>query len=180
MGRIRYAYGRERPGKMLKRRYDRSCSDVMVYSLETGELLRIEPNMARKGADRSAHEQRMKEILDKLLPGERKFDNCRPPWLRNPATGYHLELDRYYPDLGIAFEYQGAQHAKRRYHRHAKAFKAQQERDKVKHRIALEHGVVIVYVWRRDLTEERIQRKLAHALKRRARLQEELAQACNT
>ena len=39
-----------------------------------------------------------------------KASKIRPEWLRNPKTGYPLELDFYIPELKIAFEIQGRQH----------------------------------------------------------------------
>lgn len=38
------------------------------------------------------------------------FPKAYPDWLINPKTGRKLELDGYNEELGIAFEYHGAQH----------------------------------------------------------------------
>jgi hypothetical protein len=40
------------------------------------------------------------------------FIKIRPSWLKNPHTGYMLELDGYCEALNLAFEYQGEQHFK--------------------------------------------------------------------
>lgn len=45
-----------------------------------------------------------KEILDLYFGQFQKIDNFRPSWLNG------LEIDRYYPNLGIAIEFQGDQH----------------------------------------------------------------------
>lgn len=47
-----------------------------------------------------------KQILDKYFGSFRKLDNQHPSWLEG------LELDRYYPDLGVAIEFQGDQHSR--------------------------------------------------------------------
>lgn len=36
--------------------------------------------------------------------------NCRPIWLKNPYSKRNLELDLFFPNLGIAFEINGMQH----------------------------------------------------------------------
>lgn len=47
-----------------------------------------------------------KKILDKYFGNIRHLDNHRPDW-----TG-GLELDRFYPTMGIAIEFQGDQHSR--------------------------------------------------------------------
>ena|SRR3990167_1627768 len=47
-----------------------------------------------------------KQILDKYFGSFRKLDNQRPSWLEG------MEIDRYYPDLGVAIEFQGDQHSR--------------------------------------------------------------------
>jgi len=45
-----------------------------------------------------------KQVLDHYLGGFKKLDNVKPDWLQG------MEIDRYYPTLGIAIEFQGDQH----------------------------------------------------------------------
>lgn len=49
-------------------------------------------------------------ILDKIFPNEAVIDNKFHTFLRSPTTRHLLQLDRYYPLLSLAFEYDGAQH----------------------------------------------------------------------
>lgn len=43
--------------------------------------------------------------------------NVRPDWLKNPSTGKNLELDIFYPTIGLAIEVNGFLHYKSDYQR---------------------------------------------------------------
>lgn len=47
-----------------------------------------------------------KKVLDQYFGNIKHLDNYRPDWLNG------LELDRYYPTMGIAIEFQGDQHSR--------------------------------------------------------------------
>lgn len=54
---------------------------------------------------RVSHSENLaKQILDQYLGNFKKLDNVRPEWLNG------LEIDRLYPTLGVAIEFQGDQH----------------------------------------------------------------------
>lgn len=93
-----------------------------------------------------------KEILDVFLKKYQKIDNYRPKWLGG------LELDRYYPDLKFAIEFQGTQHYKYvpGMHRDQEDFKKGLRFDVVKEQLSREHGVKIYYLNIFDLTQERV------------------------
>ena len=55
-------------------------------------------------------EKLVKVLFRNKYPNDKVFYNYRPDWLRNPATGYPLELDIYYPELKFAIEIQGIHH----------------------------------------------------------------------
>lgn len=94
---------------------------------------------------RSAGEILMKRYLDEFFGGEKHFDNIRPEWLRKGGKGFPLELDRYYPGLRLAFEYQGAQHYDPEV-RGMRKFYRLWERDDLKRRICQGRGIRVVYV----------------------------------
>lgn len=54
----------------------------------------------------SQSELTAKTILDKYFGNIKRLDNHRPDWLKG------LELDRFYPTLGVAIEFQGDQHSR--------------------------------------------------------------------
>jgi hypothetical protein len=70
------------------------------------------------------HEERCREIFEDIFKTE--FKSVRPKWLENPVTGKPLELDGFNAGIktplgkGLAFEYDGAQHAKYTPRFHAK------------------------------------------------------------
>ena len=74
-------------------------------------------NMAqgcRRCAKNQISEPLFREVLEKIFVDkfnkEYKFPNTRPEWLRNPETGWPLELDCYNEELELAFELHGRQH----------------------------------------------------------------------
>lgn len=108
----------------------------------------------------SPGEREMKMILDKILPKEIFIDNFRPDWLKNPNTNRNLELDRYYPNLKIGFEYNGLQHRK-------KIDAEQWERDKIKKSLCAKAGVIKLVVYKRELTESIILEKINESIEMR-------------
>lgn len=48
-----------------------------------------------------------REILARIFDNLPYQDNVSPDWLVNPATKRRLKLDKYYPDIGIAFRFVG-------------------------------------------------------------------------
>jgi hypothetical protein len=54
----------------------------------------------------SQSELTAKKVLDKYFGNIKHLDNYRPEWLKG------LELDRFYPSLGVAIEFQGDQHSR--------------------------------------------------------------------
>ena len=87
------------------------------------------------------NEQECREILEGLLFTE--LPRKRPKFMKG------LELDGYSEDLKFAFEYNGEQHYKHVKHFHRtpkKQLKHQQERDKLKQELCLEHGIELLII----------------------------------
>ena len=101
----------------------------------------------------SAQEIRLRGIVAARLPGEEAHYNVRPEWLRNPRTGYRLELDIFYPSLNLAFEYNGWQHntvdVSRGVDKHQVT--AQMGRDRTKYAKCAARGIHVYIVTARDL-----------------------------
>ena len=75
------------------------------------------------------------------------FQKQKPDWLRNPGTGYPLEIDGYNEEIKCGYEYQGRQHEVfvSRFHRSIKDLEYQQERDAIKAKILSERGIFMLY-----------------------------------
>lgn len=101
----------------------------------------------------SPGEREMKILLDSVLFDESYEDNFRPDWLKNPLTNYNLELDRYYPNLKIGFEFNGTQHRK-------KNNPEQWERDKIKKKLCAKAGVIKLVVYKSELSIEILRDKI--------------------
>jgi hypothetical protein len=85
----------------------------------------------------------------KTILGDREIvRNIRPKYLRNPKTGYPMEIDCYCPELKIGVEYNGIGHYQypNPFHSTEKEFEDQVERDILKRQLADKHGVTIFTV----------------------------------
>ena len=117
------------------------------------------------------YEERCREILERIF--RRKFPSVRPDFLKNPGTGRNLELDGYCSSIGtpyghgLAFEYDGIQHAKYtpRFHASPKHFAGQVQRDRFKTERCRRQGIVLIriphYIAYHDL-DRFIRQKLLH------------------
>lgn len=91
-----------------------------------------------------------RKVLDRLnkFPQLEVLHNTRPNWLIG-SKGERLELDFYLPQLAIAIEVQGEQHARfvPHFHKEYQGFKDQKRRDDDKARTCENVGITILEIW---------------------------------
>jgi hypothetical protein len=96
----------------------------------------------------SAGELRTRAFLESHF--KRPFSKCRPDFMINPVTGsrYNLEFDCYNSELGLAVEYNGAQHYNYIpfFHKNKEAFYNQKYRDELKRMRCKELGIVLIEI----------------------------------
>lgn len=113
----------------------------------------------------------MKCVLDLIIHDRNCRDNSRNQWLVHPDTGRRLELDRWYPDANIAFEFQGPQHFGPDGHfiTTEAEYMARAERDQLKRDICKRHSVELIEITADDLDFTLIKNKVKAANGRHGR-----------
>lgn len=122
-------------------------SNSFFYAGDMNNLLSVPETKNQQGKDSKG------EILcRRILEGKfgKSFNKARPNFLRNPVTGgdFNLELDCYNEELGLALEYNGAQHYKYipYFHKNKEAFLNQKYRDEMKRSKCKENGISLIEV----------------------------------
>ena len=135
-----YNYLTNKKGTWSTKQYYSPYAKERVYEPKTHQ-------QKRQGGD-SKGEIECRRVLEKMF--NKPFDKVRPDFLRNPVTGgnFNLELDCYNHELGIAVEYNGAQHYKYTpyFHKNKEAFLNQKYRDDMKRRICKENNIYLLEV----------------------------------
>lgn len=109
----------------------------------------------------------MRELLSLLVESSVFQDDASPEFLVDPATGEHLQLDRFYPP-GVGFEFNGPQHyAPTPWFPDKEAFVRQQVRDLIKIGLCARNKVVLITVHPEDLSIDTLSRKIGDLLPRR-------------
>lgn len=90
-------------------------------------------------------EKLLRAYLKRCFPEEAPVFNCRSLGIVNPETGFPLEIDIYYPGLGIGFEFNGKQH---------KSCIEQRERDKSKRKQCKEKRIELFEIWTATLEQD--------------------------
>lgn len=88
------------------------------------------------------------QALRTILPDKEIVRNIRPKYLRNPKTGYPMEIDCFCPELKIGVEYNGIGHYQypNPFHSTEEEFNNQVERDIIKRELADKQGITIFTV----------------------------------
>jgi len=143
--------GQVRPAALIPRQ----SQIVMAHDLEIEYELE-----QRKG------EFLMNKRLDWSLRSDECVRNARPKFLTNPETRMPLELDRFDPKAGLAFEYNGSQH----YHESGDYTEEEVNRQKVhdllKESLSMRNGItLLVFSWqdlRPGVIESRLEATVPH------------------
>lgn len=105
---------------------------------------------------RSKKEGQMQHILNDILPEEEYIDNGYYSWMLSPK-GAPLQLDRFYPDLNVAFEYNGRQHYEYNSYMHTsrEAFEYLRKCDVRKKRECRRKGITLISIkYTKEITKE--------------------------
>lgn len=91
-------------------------------------------------------EEECRRIFEELFC--REFKSIRPSFLKNPRTGYNLEIDGFCDDYMLGFEHQGKQHYHypNTYHKNEKDFYYQLQKDKFKKQKCKEYNVDLIII----------------------------------
>lgn len=100
----------------------------------------------KKMSGESRGEAISRQVLEKIYG--KPFPKARPEFLKNPVSGFNLELDGFNEDISIAFEYNGVQHTcfPNKYHNCEEEFIKQVQRDKWKYEMCNKAGVYLITI----------------------------------
>lgn len=94
-----------------------------------------------------------KMLLGILVFSDGYVDNARPEFLKSPLSRLPLELDRYYPEERVSFEYKGAQHyGQTDWFPEQETYETTRTNDLLKFAMTKEKGITLVVINKKDLT----------------------------
>jgi hypothetical protein len=128
---------------------------------------RISAIRRRVRAAQHRGETLLREFLNAVVTLDEYKDNATPDFLLNPYTKELMELDRYYPTVAVAFEFNGAQHYESTDLATFEDTVKQVGRDAMKAFICKARGVELVVIHPEDLTLRAIEQKIPGCLPRR-------------
>ena len=111
---------------------------------------------------RSKGEFYLNKVLNELLPDIPYIDGGYYSFLPSPK-GYPMQLDRYYPRLHLAFEFDGKQHNTdvEYFYRTEEQFQYQQQCDKLKEELCSKNKITIIRIGHNErITKDLIVDKL--------------------
>lgn len=109
----------------------------------------------------------LRELLTLLLALDEYEDDAAPDFLVNPYTGEFMELDRYYPEVGFAVEFNGDQHSETTSLATFEQTVKQVGRDAMKAYICKARGIELAVIHPEELGLKGIAEKLPVRLPRR-------------
>ena len=166
---IQYCYNiaKKNNGKCLSNEYINNYTK-MKWQCNKGHIWEASLNSIQQKhwcpkCNTNKTEKQVRKIFETKF--NKQFPTVRPDFLKNPATGYNLELDGYCEELKLAFEYDGEQH----YHdftfrfQKNKTLKEIKKRDELKNKLCKEHGIVLIRIpyWKKDDLEGYIFRQFS-------------------
>lgn len=104
----------------------------------------------------------LNKILDSMLPDASCIDGGYYSFLKSPK-GYNMQLDRYYPRLHIAFEYDGSQHSNDNeyFYKNEDQLEYRKQCDTLKDELCMKYGITIIRISHTDyICKELIVKKL--------------------
>ena len=110
--------------------------------------------------DVSKGELLLREILKIVILDDNVRYNCRDLGIKNHLTGEQLEIDIYYPDLKLAFEFQGEQHFFPTSFADEKEVAAIRARDKTKSFQCIKLGIILTKLTAKQLKPNTIRYRL--------------------
>jgi len=110
-----------------------------------------------------------REILERIFEGFSVSESISPAWLVNPQTGRRLKLDRYYPELGIAFRFVGLQ-GRQNYRPSEEETQAEADRNIMREYLCRQQGVTLVPLDVSETDVARLVGRIRSALGHTARL----------
>lgn len=122
----------------------------------------MEPKNAPK---KSKGEYFLAKVLNNIFPEAQCIDGGYYSFLMSPK-GYPMQLDRYYPRLHLAFEFDGKQHSDdvEYFYRDAEQINYRKECDKLKEELCARYNITIIRIdYREYINEELIRKKLRNA-----------------
>lgn len=142
------------------------CNADIEYKTRPPSLCtecKTHPKGRRKS--RNTQERQMFYQLDKLFPGQYYIRNGYYSFLMSPK-GAPMQLDIYYPNLNIAFEFDGSQHIQYNtfFFKNKGQFADMQSRDRLKDKICRERGITLIRVnYTEKITVELLKQKTIQA-----------------
>ncbi len=125
---------------------------ALKQGLSSSRMTLYKPKPTGRKLRWNKHEERCREIFQDIF--HQSFPNVRPDFLISPITGCNLELDGYCPEIltplgkGLAFEYDGVQHAKLTpaFHSNPYKFAYQVEKDKIKNQLCQKNKILLIRI----------------------------------